>query len=208
MVFHAMGDRGIEHIIDLLADKEPWMDGEVPSVRLDHATLLDGDQIRRINEAKMNFGVVTQIIFFFAEHDSYVQNLSESQYRRAYPVKTFYDNLDHVALSSDAPATTWADPDNVFISIKAAVERKAYNGADIVREEAITVPQAVRLYTARSVELAPYQERLGPDRRGLRGQLHHPRPRHLHHRRGGDRPGRGAADLDRGREGLRTSVTP
>ena len=56
-------------------------------------------------------------------------------------MKTFYDNLDHVALSSDAPATTWADPDNVFISIKAAVERKAYNGADIVREERSPSPK-------------------------------------------------------------------
>ena len=109
----------------------------------------------------MNFGVVTQIIFFFAEYDSYVQNLSESQFRRTYPVKTFYDSLDHVALSSDAPATTWADPDNVFVSIKAATGRKAYSGADIVREEAITVPQAVRLYTARAVELAPYEDALG-----------------------------------------------
>jgi predicted amidohydrolase YtcJ len=46
-------------------------------------------------------------------------------------------------------------------AIKAATGRKAYNGADIVQEEAITVPQAVRLYTARSVELAPYQDALG-----------------------------------------------
>jgi predicted amidohydrolase YtcJ len=161
MVFHFMGDGGIEHILDLIAGKEPWMDGDAPSVRLDHATLLDRDQPRRINEAKMNFGVATQVTFFFASYDSYVQNLSESQFRRSYPVKTFYDNLQHVALSSDAPATTWADPDNVFVSLKAAVDRKAYNGADIVREEAITVPQAVRLYTARAAELAPYGDVLG-----------------------------------------------
>jgi predicted amidohydrolase YtcJ len=144
-----------------LADKEPWMDGDMPSVRLEHATLLDKDQLRRINEAKMNFGVVTQIIFFFAEYDSYFQNLSEGQFQRAYPVKTFYEELDLVALSSDAPATTWADPDNVFVSIKTAVDRRAYNGADVVQEEAITVPQAVRLYTARSAELASYQDVLG-----------------------------------------------
>ncbi len=30
-----------------------------------------------------------------------------------------------------------------------------------MQEEAITVPQAVRLYTARSVELAPYRSALG-----------------------------------------------
>ena len=30
-----------------------------------------------------------------------------------------------------------------------------------MQEEAITVPQAIRLYTARSVELAPYQDVMG-----------------------------------------------
>ncbi len=77
-----------------------------PTILAARHALLDEDQIRRINVAEMNFGVVTQIIFFFAEYDSYVQNLSESQFRRTYPVKTFCDNLDHVALSSDAPVTT------------------------------------------------------------------------------------------------------
>jgi hypothetical protein len=35
--------------------------------------------------------------------------------------------------------TTWADPGNVFVSITAAVMRKAYNGAEIVPEQAFTV---------------------------------------------------------------------
>jgi hypothetical protein len=59
--------------------------------------------------------VATQIIFFFVEHDSCVRNLWATQYQHAYPLKTFYDNLNHVALSSDAPSTTWHDPDNVFV---------------------------------------------------------------------------------------------
>ncbi len=69
--------------------------------------------------------------------------------------------VEHVGLSSDAPATTWADPDNVFVSIKAAVTRRAYNGAEIVREQAVTVPQAVLLYTARAATIAPFEGRLG-----------------------------------------------
>lgn len=64
---------------------------------------------------------------------------SESQLWCTYSMKTFYDNLANVVLSSDDPASTWADPDNVFASIKVAVERKAYNRADIVQEEAIIV---------------------------------------------------------------------
>jgi predicted amidohydrolase YtcJ len=139
MAFHAMGDRALEHIIvDLLADNEPWMDGDVPSVRLEHATLLDrADQAGKRGEDGLRRGDPGHLL-------RRVRLLRPEPLRgpvpAAYPVKTFYDNLDRVALSSDAPATTWADPDDVFVSSKAAASRKAYNGADIVREEAITVP--------------------------------------------------------------------
>jgi len=117
--------------------------------------------MRQMKGAKMIFGVSTQIIFFFAEHDSYAANLNENQYQHAYPLKSCYENIERLSLSSDAPATTWADPDNVFVSIKAAVTRTAYNGADIVQKQAVTVPQAVLLYTARAATVAPYEGLLG-----------------------------------------------
>ncbi|HYP25958.1 MAG TPA: amidohydrolase [Blastocatellia bacterium] len=158
---HAMGDRALQRVIDFFADREPWMGDGLPSVRLEHATLLSRAQMRRMNDSKMSFGISTQIIFLFAEYDSYSANLTEEELWRTYPVKSFYENIEHVGLSSDAPATTWADPDNVFVSIKAAVTRKAYNGSDIVQEQAITVPQAVLLYTARPATVAPYEGRLG-----------------------------------------------
>lgn len=158
---HAMGDRALQRIIDFFADKEPWLGKDIPSVRLEHVTLLSDEQMRQMNEAKMVFGASTQIIFFFAEHDSYVNNLTDNQYRHTYPVRTYYEKIEHFGLSSDAPATTWADPDNVFVSIKAAVTRRAYNGADIVHEQAITVPQAVLLYTSRPATLAPFEGCLG-----------------------------------------------
>jgi predicted amidohydrolase YtcJ len=158
---HAMGDRALQRVIDFFSGKEPWMGNNLPSVRLEHVTLLTEVQMRQMREAKMIFGAATQIIFFFAEHDSYVANLSEKQYQHAYPLKSCYENIERVSLSSDAPATTWADPDNVFVSIKAAVTRKAYNGADIVKKQAITVPQAVLLFTARAATVAPYEGLLG-----------------------------------------------
>jgi predicted amidohydrolase YtcJ len=158
---HAMGDRTLQCVIDFFSNKDPWMGNNLPSVRLEHITLLTDRQMRQMREAKMIFGAATQIIFFFAEHDSYASNLNENQYGHTYPLKSYYENLDRVSLSSDAPATTWADPDNVFVSIKAAVTRKAYNGADIVQTQAVTVPQAVLLWTARAATVAPYEGLLG-----------------------------------------------
>jgi predicted amidohydrolase YtcJ len=161
LAIHAMGDRALQRIIDFFAGKEPWLGQDIPSVRLEHATFLNDRQISQMNNSRMIFGVATQIIFFFAEHDSYSENLTDDVYRRSYPLRTFYENIHHLGLSSDAPATTWADPDNVFVSLKAAVVRRAYNGADIVSEQALTIPQAVMLYTSRPATMAPFAGRLG-----------------------------------------------
>ncbi|MEG0919819.1 MAG: amidohydrolase [Comamonas sp.] len=161
MAVHAMGDAALQLVIDFFADKQPWLPGGVPSVRLEHATLLKPAQIAQMNAMPMQWGVATQIIFMFAEYEAYTENLVDSEFEQSYALKTFYDQIEHVALSSDAPATTWADPDNVFVSIQAAVQRRAYNGAPIVDSQALTVPQAVLLYTARAAKLSPFDGQLG-----------------------------------------------
>ena len=76
----------------------------------------------------------------------------------AYPIRSFYERVPLTALSSDNPATAWADADNVFVSIKAAVLRRAYNGADMGQAEAVTVPQALLLYTGRARQVAPLDD--------------------------------------------------
>ncbi|MGC9334972.1 MAG: amidohydrolase [Anaerolineae bacterium] len=152
IAFHAMGDRAIQEIVDFYADEEPWM-GDIPSVRIEHASMWTEDIMRRMGNTRMKFGVATNIDFFFCEYDSYFQNLSEEQFARTYPVKDMYGHIEALALSSDSPATTWHDPDNVFLSIQAATTRQAYNGADIVPTQAITVPQAILLYTGRARKL-------------------------------------------------------
>ena len=166
---HAMGDRALNHVLDMFADEEPWM-GELPSIRLDHATLFSKAMIDRLTAARMSFAVVSHSIFLFAEYDSYQRNLSPRQFDIAYPIRSFYERLPFTALSSDSPATAWADADNVFVSIKAAVLRLAYNGADIGRAEAITVPQALLLYTGRASRIAPL-DGLGTIETGCEGSF-------------------------------------
>ena len=150
---HAMGDRAIQEVVDVWGDEAPWM-GELPSVRIEHASVLDAELMQRIAAARMTFGVATNVDFFFCEYDSYSVNLSAEQFARTYAVKDMSAAIERLALSSDSPATTWADPDNVFLSIQAAVTRKAYNGADIVAAQAITVPEAVLLFTGRARKVA------------------------------------------------------
>ena len=152
---HAMGDRALRYAVDVLGEEEPWLPDR-PSVRLEHATLFSADLIDRISAAPMEFGVATHSIFFFAEYAAYAQNLAPDQFAVAYPIRSFYERVPAAALSSDAPATSWSDADDVFVSIRAAVLREAHTGADFNPAEAVTVPQALLLYTGRARRLAPF----------------------------------------------------
>ena len=150
---HVMGDRGLNHLMDLFEDDEPWM-GEQPSIRFDHSTLFTMDMMQRADRARMNFGIVTHTVFFFAEYDSYIKNLGPRQFDIAYPIRTLYDNVASLALSSDAPATAWVDCDDPFLSIKTAVTRTAHTGDQINAKEATTVGEALHLYTGKAAQVS------------------------------------------------------
>jgi hypothetical protein len=157
VAIHAMGDAAINRVLDLFADQEPWLTDR-PCIRIEHASLVSSDMIARIASARMSIAVISHTIFYFAEYDSYERNLTDAQARIAYPIKSFYDGLPHAALASDCPATAWSDADNVFVSVKAAVTRRAYTGADIGSHEATTVAQALLLYTGRARGIAPLDD--------------------------------------------------
>ncbi len=150
---HVMGDRGINHLMDLFEDEAPWM-GAQPSIRFDHATLVTSAMMQRANRARMSFGIVTHTVFFFAEYDSYVKNLGSRQFDIAYPIRTLYDHVASLALSSDAPATAWSNCDDPFLSVKTAVTRTAYTGDPINAQEAVTVGEALHLFTGKAAQIS------------------------------------------------------
>jgi len=153
VAIHAMGDSALWHVLDLFGEDEPWL-SDRPSIRLEHATLMSPALIEAMESARMSFAIATHTLFYFAEYDAYQRNLSQDQARVAYPIRGLYHSALPVALASDCGATAWSDADNVFISVKAAVLRQAYNGADIGQHSSVTVPQALLLYTGRAREIA------------------------------------------------------
>jgi predicted amidohydrolase YtcJ len=149
LAVHAMGDRALERVVDLLGDQVPWLAG-APSVRLEHATLVSPELIARLTGGRMSFGIATHTIFLFAETAAYRSNLGPDQARIAYPIRSLFEAGIPLALSSDRPATAWGDADDVFVSVEAAVRRIAHDGTDIGADEAIAVAEALLLYTGRA----------------------------------------------------------
>ncbi|MFJ2369348.1 amidohydrolase [Microbacterium sp. NPDC087665] len=156
LAVHAMGDRALDWVVELFADQEPWLDG-VPSVRIEHATIVSDDYLARLRTARMTFGIATHTVFFFAEYDGYEKALRAEQVTDAYPIARLYAGLEPLALSSDRPATAWSGADDVMLSVEAAVRRRTYNGIDFGPEAAITVAQSLLLYTGRARLLSPLE---------------------------------------------------
>ncbi|MGN1149166.1 MAG: amidohydrolase [Sutterella sp.] len=153
---HAMGDRSIEQVIAYFEHQTPWL-ADRPSVRIEHVTFLTEAQTARMAASPMNFGITTQVIFPYAEVEGYEAALTPEAYARIYPLRMFWRTVPALAVSSDAPATAWADPDNPFTSMMAAVTRTAFDGTPFVPEEAVTRTQALMLYTGRAMGVLPFE---------------------------------------------------
>ncbi|QIA27688.1 amidohydrolase [Thermaerobacter sp. PB12/4term] len=150
LAVHAMGNRAIDLVVNSLArlpgrlDGPGWLDGS-PSIRLEHATLASPAAMAEAARAGIAF--VPQPIFLFAEVESYLNNLGPERASRAYALRSMLAAGVQVALSSDAPATSWADPASPFANLKMAVTRRASNGMVLGPDEAIPLDVALTLYT-------------------------------------------------------------
>ena len=106
--------------------------------------------------AEKGYAFVTQPIFEYSEIETYKVNMDENRLKQLYPYRTELDHGIQVALSTDAPATSWAVPSDPFSNIKAATTRKAYDGSDIGQEERIDIETAVILYTKEAAHVCGF----------------------------------------------------
>jgi hypothetical protein len=87
--------------------------------------------------------VVTQPPFLFYSGERYLATIPPAQLRWLYRIKSLLDRGLIVAGSSDSPVV----PDNPLLGIYAAVTRRAESGQELSPEEAVSVKQALAMYT-------------------------------------------------------------
>lgn len=156
LAVHAMGTKAIRMILTKTASDNPWTK-DLPYLRLEHVTEPNLIDIKKA--AEKNVYISTQPIFLYSEIESYIKNLGMERIKHCYPYKTMLSNNVKLSLSTDAPATSWADPSNPFVCIKGAVTRKAYDGTDCGLDESIDIETALRLYTINGAEIAGFKDR-------------------------------------------------
>lgn len=167
---HIMGDRSIDTVLDWLEGEAPWLP-DAPSVRLEHVTMMRADQLARMQGTALKPALTTQVIFPFAEWRSYRAALTAENLDAVCAVDEMARAADAFALSSDAPATTWADADQVLTSVMAAVTRRDAVGGFFGKRHAVSPAVALSLYTGRAARVMPTSGKVGVIAPGARAHF-------------------------------------
>jgi predicted amidohydrolase YtcJ len=109
--------------------------------RLEHASESPPELFKRLKKLKAM--VVTQPVFLYQNGARYLATVSPARQRWLYRIGTFLRAGLVVAGSSDAPVA----PDNPWLGIYSAVTRRAETGEVLLPGEAVSVEQALALYT-------------------------------------------------------------
>ena len=152
---HAMGDYAVDLILELAEKHGNWMK-DMPSVRIEHGSVLRDDQIEKIHELQV--AVSGQSIFFYAEYEPYTKYIDEEIFLWINRLRSLYQpgslNYPYVALSNDAPSTYHPTPANPWLGIEPTVTRKSLKeGADINQKEKLSLKDTLRLYTINAAKI-------------------------------------------------------
>lgn len=151
-----MGDASIEFLLHTLKDMDPWLEN-VSNVRIEYASLISDSQLKAMQELKMTFALAPQTIFLYIEYDTYLKSLDKDLFERVYAIKS-YDKFLLTSLSSDAPATLWAEPENLYTTLRASVDRKTLDGRDMNQSQAISVANAIVMLSKNGAILSNMQD--------------------------------------------------
>ena len=141
---HAVGDLGIDHVLDAFeaADKEK-------SIRdrrfiLIHASLIRPEQMERAH--RLGVRIDFQNAFMWDKAATVERFLGRAVADRAVPTRTLIDKMgiDSLGAGTDFPV----NPINPLLNMYVMVTRKDINGKVYGASEAVSREQALRLYTS------------------------------------------------------------
>ena len=142
VAIHAIGDRGIEMCLDgfqRALDRLPRADHRH---RIEHCGVLRPDLIRRIRD--MGVVPVGQPPFVYEFGDGFLRHLGRERSQLTYALRTVLDAGIPLAASSDSPVSSFQP----LLGIKLAVTERTSNGTPFAPAEAISVEEAIALYTS------------------------------------------------------------
>jgi predicted amidohydrolase YtcJ len=141
VAIHAIGDRGIDMCLDGFERAMQRLPRHDHRHRLEHCGILRPDLIRRIKE--MGVVPVGQPPFIYEFGDGFLRHLGRERCQLTYALRTVLDAGIPLAASSDSPVSSYQP----LLGIKLAVTERTANGTEFAPQEAISVDEAIALYT-------------------------------------------------------------
>ena len=138
---HSIGDRGIDLALDAI--EEAQRHKTIPDMRhrLEHNSLCTPKQLKRIKE--LGVAPSSSIGYMWGIGDDYAENFGSERSRWLHPHRTMKEMEIIAGGNSDYPVSDG----NPMIQIYEAVTRKTRTGKVVSPEEAISIMDAIRLYT-------------------------------------------------------------
>lgn len=161
VAIHAIGDRGIEMVLDAYGKalaREPRANHRH---RIEHCGILRPDLIERI--AAMHVLAVSQPIFITEYGDGFIRHLGMERIQLTYPFRSLLDAGITLVFSSDCPVSSYVP----LKSVQAAVTERTGSGRSYALEEAITVDEALPLYTVAGAYATFEEHRKGQLKPGM-----------------------------------------
>jgi predicted amidohydrolase YtcJ len=138
---HAIGDKGIEMILDAMEAASKVKPVTPARLRIEKCTIPTKDQLIRIKQ----LGIIPSALtgFLYELGPAHLSAVGPERIKRYFPHRTYMDMGIKSTIGSDWSVTS----PNVFQHIYGAVVRKAYTGEVIGGEQAVSLMEALELYT-------------------------------------------------------------
>ncbi|MDP2855805.1 MAG: amidohydrolase [bacterium] len=152
---HSIGDKGVDIALDCIEKAQNAKPVEDMRHRLEHNSCCTPKQLKRIKR----LGVVpsSSIGYMYGLGDQYAENFGPERVRWLHPHKTMKEMGIVAGGNSDCPVTFYGP----FVQMYAAVTRKSSSGQVVGPEEAISVMDAIRVYTLNGAYLAKEENTKG-----------------------------------------------
>ncbi len=138
---HAIGDRGIDWVLDAYEKALTAYPRTNHRHRIEHCGICRPDIIDRI--ARMDVIPVSQPVFILEYGDGFIRHLGHERVQLTYPLRTFLDRNIRLTFSSDCPVSSYIP----MRSVQAAVTERTSSGAAYALEEAVTVEESLEMFT-------------------------------------------------------------
>jgi predicted amidohydrolase YtcJ len=145
---HAIGDKGIDTALDAIENAQKAYPLPDMRHRTEHNSLCTMKQLIRIRSLSVTPS--SSVGYMYQLGDQYAENFGYERSRWLHPHKTMIDMGIIAGGNSDAPVAYYSP----YIQMYSAVTRKTSSGLVVGLEEAISIEDAIRLYTINGAYLS------------------------------------------------------